>query len=177
MGWSEDLKERLQSGMKSLEPNIQAGKDFMEHLLTDIQKEADLGREKVSEAKLDLEELAQNMGAKAKLTGERFEEMIRQEVQRQINSYIRHQRELLSQTVVTYASRVQGIISGVARQVLASPTGANKEASPPPTPEEEHKPKASKSPANKVTSKATPTKSRAKKALPDPESKTRHKNT
>ena len=118
MTWSEDLKERIQSGMKLLEPNLKNGKDFVETVLADLQKEAKAGRERVGEAKIDLEETVQQVGARAKLTGERIEEMIRQEIQRQVEAYFRKQRESLAKTFTSYANQIQKSILDVSSSLL-----------------------------------------------------------
>ncbi len=171
--------------MKLIEPNIKTGKDFMEHLLSDVQKEADVGREKVAETKLDLEELAQHFGAKAKLTGERFEELIRQEVQRQVESYIKRRREHLSQAVVSYAAQVQKAISGIAHQVFndsknspadAVPAVDQPQAELPKAETAKTAPKSAAKTAPKTALKTAAEKPRAKKTLPADESKTRQKN-
>jgi|GEM_PF-5875538 len=123
MGWNEDLRDRIQGTIKLIEPNLQVGKDFVESLLADVQKEADAGRERVSEAKIDFEEVIQQVGARARMTSDRIEEIIRQEVQRQIDTYIKRQRALLAKTFLSYAGQIQKSVSGISKALLGAESG------------------------------------------------------
>jgi len=118
MGWSEDLRDRIQGTIKLIEPNLQVGKDFIDGLLADVQKEADIGRERVSEAKLDLEEVIQQVGSRARLTGDRIEEIIRQEVQRQIDIYLKKQRAHLAKTFLSFTGQIQKSVSDISKALL-----------------------------------------------------------
>ncbi len=113
MAKSEDLRKYLEAAVKLMEPGVKYGRERAEELLRDLVKDGEAGRERVEDLRDQLEELVEEVFARSRRGSEFLREMIRQEVQRQVELFFQARRDEAADVVKRGVSLLGNLFENV----------------------------------------------------------------